>query len=100
MGSEDLERGEVNNVVPTDNVAIRNAVLQRLRNDVDGVKYSKFAVGEKAIKFPVKLMYVLDTCKDLKDIVSWSEDGESFFVYNPLTGEVQVLPKMFEEAKF
>lgn len=99
--SEEVEGGEDNsNVVPTDDVAIRNAVLQRLRNDVGGVKYSKFAVGGKAIKFPVKLMYVLDTCKDLKDVVSWSEDGESFFVYDPLTFEVQVLPKMFKEAKF
>lgn len=53
----------------------------------------------KAIKFPLKLMYVLE-CGDFTDIISWSRNGLSFKVERPNQLETRVLPAIFKDAKF
>jgi len=53
----------------------------------------------KAIKFPLKLMYVLQ-CGDFSDIISWTDNGLAFKVESALKLEDTVLPAIFKDAKF
>jgi len=54
---------------------------------------------DKAIKFPVKLMYVLQ-CGDYEHAVDWSHDGLLFVIKNSSVFESCVLPEIFKEAQF
>jgi len=54
---------------------------------------------EKAIKFPVKLMYALD-CGEYVNVICWSDDGKSFKIQDRSALEQVVLPQIFRVAKY
>jgi hypothetical protein len=54
---------------------------------------------DRALKFPVKLMYTLE-CGDYDDIIRWCRGGDSFVITNSKRFEEYVLPDIFKEAKY
>lgn len=45
-------------------------------------------------------MYILDECPEFHDILSWTQDGLAFIIYDAISFEEKVLPAIFKEAKF
>jgi len=56
---------------------------------------------ERAIKFPLKLMYALE-CGDYNHIITWSvvDGGISFLIFDTSAFAKHVLPALFKVAKF
>jgi hypothetical protein len=48
----------------------------------------------------LQLMYLLDESSDAENIISWSADGSSFIIHDPVQFEREVLPKNFKDAKY
>mmetsp|Transcript_14734 Transcript_14734/g.22012 ORF Transcript_14734/g.22012 Transcript_14734/m.22012 type:complete len:402 (-) Transcript_14734:233-1438(-) len=53
----------------------------------------------RSIKFPLKLMYVLE-CGHYSEIIAWNPEGGSFTILKTNEFEERVLPEIFKEAKF
>jgi hypothetical protein len=53
----------------------------------------------KTIKFPMKLMYVLE-CGEYDEVLRWSKNGKSFVVVDAKHFEKMVLPALFKTSKF
>jgi hypothetical protein len=53
----------------------------------------------RSIKFPLKLMYVLE-CGHYSEVIAWNPEGGSFTILKTNEFEERVLPEIFKEAKF
>jgi len=82
------------------NNEIRVIVKSKLDPKRDSRKIRHISAKGKSIKFPVKLMYVLEECTQYEHIISWSEDGLSFEIHDSRQFEIDVLPVVFKDAKF
>ena len=47
-----------------------------------------------------QLMFVLETCTEFQNAISWSFDGLSIIIHDPDQLEKEVLPNTFKDAKF
>lgn len=50
--------------------------------------------------FVLKLMFLLDECKQFQHIISWLDNGQAFMIHNSRDFEERVLPVIFKEARF
>lgn len=71
----------------------------KMINFLDKTAAIKTGPKTKAIKFPVKLLYVLE-CGEYDDIITWAPNGLSFVITDTKQFEDMVLPEVFKEAKF
>ncbi|GFH56314.1 hypothetical protein CTEN210_12790 [Chaetoceros tenuissimus] len=77
--------------------------LEKMLTTLTGKTKCQRSTKDKAVKFPLKLMYVW-TCGDYDHLVHWKVnqvDGSDVFVINDIDGFTnEVLPSLFKVAKF
>eukprot|EP00551_Chaetoceros_affinis_P008331 CAMPEP_0203668848 /NCGR_PEP_ID=MMETSP0090-20130426/5381_1 /ASSEMBLY_ACC=CAM_ASM_001088 /TAXON_ID=426623 /ORGANISM="Chaetoceros affinis, Strain CCMP159" /LENGTH=510 /DNA_ID=CAMNT_0050533401 /DNA_START=77 /DNA_END=1609 /DNA_ORIENTATION=+ len=80
---------------------IRAVVAQKLQSPMDSAKLRTINAKGRSIKFPVRLMYLLEECQEeFSSIFGWAPDGLSFIIYDSKQFEERVLPTIFKDAKF
>jgi len=64
-----------------------------------GIPEASRTRADPAIKFPLRLMYVIE-CGDYNDYITWAPDNISFLITDEEQFEKVVLPEIFKDSKF
>lgn len=76
-----------------------NNPLDTMMLFLTGKRLSETKKKDRAIKFPMKLMYIIE-CGFYTDVICWCPSGSAFLVLDPQLFERKVLPDIFKESKY
>jgi len=94
-----------NSIQETDNnesisaTALLNPSREEASQTISNACSLRAGKNEKVVKFPLKLMYLLDS-NEYKDVISWTSDGKAFIVKDRTQLVETVLPLHFKVLKY